>query len=71
MTASKEYGQYRETTLSALLSYTLWNTIGNLNILGKKRMLISTMGNIYKLSLKKRRRKDKKEISSGKRGYER
>lgn len=63
MTASKEYGQYRETTLSASLSYTLWNTIGNLNILEKKkRMLIPTMGNIYKLSLKERRRKDKKEI---------
>lgn len=37
VTASKEYGQYRETTLSASLSYTLWNTIGNLNILEEKK----------------------------------
>lgn len=47
--ASQGYGEHRETTLTEALSYTLWNTIGILNIVEKKAMLIPTMGNIYKL----------------------
>lgn len=54
MIASQGYGEHRETTLAAALSYTLWNTIGILNIVGKKAMLIPAMGNIYKLRERER-----------------
>lgn len=58
MIASQGYGEHRETTLTEALSYTLWNTIGILNIVRKKAMLIPSMDNIYKL--REREEKGKK-----------